>query len=162
MDRYTSEGDKFTVDRREVTDSAGRWRMTWCGPYALATVAKLEYEQAYQSIKKIVRKRHVKGVSVETLTKAMDDYGVIGPWTVLPKRQKFINHVKKMEDNCLYVVLVSKHYFIVDTRDMTAIDNQTLEWTPVDEFKHKNKQVQRYFKINEQNIRFQPALYGEG
>ena len=48
--------DKFTVEKREVTDSSGRWRVTWCGPYALATVAKRSYEEAYQYIKSIVKK----------------------------------------------------------------------------------------------------------
>jgi hypothetical protein len=153
--------DKFTVEKREVTDSSGRWRVTWCGPYALATVAKRSYEEAYQYIKSIVKKRHVKGVTYTILEKALNDFGIIGHWTVLDKRQKFINYVEKMDKDCLYVVAISKHYFILDTRDMSAIDNQTLEWSPVSEFKHKNKQIKRYFKINTTDIMFEPSLYGD-
>ena len=44
--------------RQIIYCDTGIPRVTWCGPFAVATVAGLEYEPAYQTLRKIRGKRY--------------------------------------------------------------------------------------------------------
>tara|TARA_R100000654_G_scaffold32767_2_gene57799 strand:- start:323 stop:820 length:498 start_codon:yes stop_codon:yes gene_type:complete len=140
---------KHTPNRREITDWIGNKRTTWCGPYAIATVCGTSYEPAYQMAKRVRGKRHAKGITCNNLEKACKLLGVKGKWHTLEKRQKCINFLKSdtLKPNTVYVINVTKHFFILDTRDYTTIDNQVPEWIAAESTKHKNKLVVKYFEV---------------
>ena len=62
--------NKHNPNAREITDWIGNSRITWCGPFSVATVAGIKYEPAYQTLKMIRGKRHCKGVTNSNIAKA--------------------------------------------------------------------------------------------
>ena len=85
--------DKFKPNHREITDWIGNQRITWCGPYSVATVAGTSYERAYQTLKLIRGKRHCKGVSNANIASACKKLGIKGKWKKLEKRTKLESRV---------------------------------------------------------------------
>ena len=77
--------NKHNPKAREITDWIGNSRITWCGPFSVATVAGVKYEPAYQTLKMIRGKRHCKGVSKSNITKACQRFGVDPKYTALKK-----------------------------------------------------------------------------
>ena len=148
--------NKHTPNRRAITDWVGRQRITWCGPYAIATVCGKSYEPAYQVAKQIRGKRHAKGISCSDLEKSCRAFGVKGKWHTLEKRQKLSNFLKSgtLKPNKVYVINITKHFLIIDTRDFTTIDNQNPEWIAAESTKHSKRLVIKYFEI--ENPKFEP------
>tara|TARA_R100001082_G_scaffold110148_2_gene89176 strand:- start:2984 stop:3496 length:513 start_codon:yes stop_codon:yes gene_type:complete len=147
---------KHTPEGRAITDWHGKQRITWCGPYAIATVSGTAYEPAYQAAKRARGKRHAKGITCRNLKDACASLGVNGTWKMLSKKRalrKFIE--ESLMPNEVYVVNITKHFIVIDTRDWTTIDNQSLGWCAVENSKHKNKMVHGYFKV--ENPNFEPS-----
>ena len=140
---------KHTPQRRAITDWMGNQRKTWCGPYANATVSGTDNEPAYQMAKAVRRKRHAKGITRTDLEDSCYALNVRGKWRELEKRPKLSKFLKSgaLEPNKVYVVNVTKHFLIVDTRDFTTIDNQNPEWVAVESTPHSTKLVSHYFEV---------------
>ena len=151
---------KHTPQTRQIIYcDTGVYRTTWCGPYAIAVICGTEYEQAYRTVRTIRGKRHCKGITCDNLTKASAKLGVKGKWVDLEKRQKFGNFMKTLEKNKVYVINVTKHFLILDTRDYTTIDNQVPKWIAGEMSKHKSKLVSKYFVV--ENPQFEPKQNNE-
>jgi hypothetical protein len=156
--------EKHTPARRAITDWMGNIRKTWCGPYAVATVCGTEYEPAYQVAKRARGKRHAKGITMTDLKKSCRRLGVKGEWisiekatadTAEPKKKmKLEKFLPMLAPNKVYVINVTKHFLVVDTRDFTTIDNQNPEWVAMESTKHINKMVHNYFVVD--NPQFDP------
>lgn len=153
--------EKHTPNRRAITDWIGNSRKTWCGPYAIATVCGTEYEPAYQVAKRVRGKRHAKGITNTDLMKSCKALGVKGEWhpisIVAPgnkSKMKLENFLKLLLPNKVYVIQITKHFIVVDTRDFTTIDNQRPEWIAMEATKHMNKLVHNYFVV--ENPKFDP------
>lgn len=141
--------EKHTPQRRPVTDWLGNPRKTWCGPYAVATVCGMQYEPSYRLLKKIRGKRHAKGVTMQNIVTACEQLNAKPKFTKLEKRRKMSKFCKEyLEPNSLYIIEISKHVFVIDTRDWTVIDNQLPEWAAMENYHLWNKQVKGYIKIN--------------
>lgn len=131
-------------------------RKNWCGPYALAVIAGVNYDDAYDSCarykNRLRRKRLGRLANRKPYKRKV---GVIGfgnkAFEIVSKRLKapvafeacqpmalsrLADHLKP---NSLYVVNVTRHYVVVDTHDWTVIDNQTKQWEPITECKHRRK-----------------------
>ena len=67
-------------------------------------------------------------------------------YRLLKKMSKFCKEY--LEPNSLYIIEISKHVFVIDTRDWTVIDNQLPEWAAMENYHLWNKQVKGYIKIN--------------
>jgi len=146
---------KHTPEGRAITDWHGTHRITWCGPYAIATVCGTAYEPAYQAAKRARGKRHAKGITCSNLKEACSALNVKGKWKMLSKKRvlrKFIE--ESLLPNEVYVIAITKHFLVIDTRDWTTIDNQSLGWCAMEGSKHKNKMVHGYFKV--ENPKFEP------
>jgi len=139
--------DKFKPNHREITDWIGNQRITWCGPYSVATVAGTSYERAYQTLKLIRGKRHCKGVSNANIAAACKKLGIKGKWKKLEKRTKLANFLPTLEDGKVYIVQITKHVLVIDTRDRTTIDNQHREWIAMESTKHANKLAHAYYEV---------------
>ena len=151
---------KHTPQTRQIIYcDTGVYRTTWCGPYAIAVICGTEYEQAYRTVRAIRGKMHCKGITCDNLTKASAKLGVKGKWVDLEKRQKFGNFMKTLEKNKVYVINVTKHFLILDTRDYTTIDNQVPKWIAGEMSKHKSKLVSKYFVV--ENPKFEPKENNE-
>ena len=145
---------KHTPERRKVTCVYGRPRKTWCGPYALAVIGKTDYENAYKICKKVRRKRSAAGISNSNFTAVAHRFGVSSNWkkTESMKLKTWIEMETK--PNTVYVVQITRHYIIIDTRDCTTIDNQKPEWIDMSSSKHLNKKVHNVMEIR--NPKFEP------
>jgi len=146
--------NKFTVKKRQITDWLGNTRKTWCGPYALAVIGKTDYEYAYKMCKEVRRKRSTAGITNSDFTAVAHHMGIKSHWrkTESVKLKTWLD--MNSEPNSVYVVQITKHYLIVDTRDCTTIDNQNPEWTDMSLSKHLNKKVHYVFKVK--NPKFDP------
>ena len=146
--------EKFAPKEREITDWVGKKRITWCGPYSVATVSGKSYEQAYQTLRGIRGKRHCKGVSNSDIEMACKKLGVKGKWTKLEKRTQLRKFLPTLEAGKVYIVQVTKHVLVLDARDMTTIDNQVPEWIAGETSKHIRKLVHAVFEV--ENPKFDP------
>ena len=132
--------------RQIIYCDTGIPRVTWCGPFAVATVAGIEYEPAYQTLRKIRGKRHCKGVSNSNIHSACKKLGVKGKWTKLDKKRKLSKFVtENLEQGKVYIIHITKHVLVMDTRDWTTIDNQVPEWRAMDASHHWSKRLVHNF-----------------
>ena len=146
--------DKIVPKTRQVTNWRGEWRRTWCGPYVVAVVCGIEYEPAYQILKNLLKKRHAKGVTNSDINAACRYFGVKVKWTKMAKRTQLRKFLPTLEIGKVYIVQITKHVLVVDTRDMTTIDNQSIKWIAAETTPHKAKLVHAFFEVS--NPKFQP------
>ena len=67
--------------------------------------------------------------------------------TKLDKEKSLANYINDdLAPNKVYLVQITKHYLIIDTRDCTTIDNQVPEWNDMHSTKHSKKLVLRSFR----------------
>ena len=147
---------KHTPAKRQmIYCDTGIYRKTWCGPYAIAVLCGTEYEEAYRAVRAVRGKRHAKGITNSNQKAACRSLGVSGKWSGLEKRTKLSKFLPTLEAGKVYVVQITKHVIVVDTRDFTTIDNQQREWIAMDATKHKNKLVHAVFEVTN------PKFYAE-
>jgi len=133
-------------ERQIIYCDTGIHRVTWCGPFAVATVAGVEYEPAYQTLRKIRGKRHCKGVSNGNIASACKKFGLKGKWTTLKKKRKLSKFVpENLEQGKVYIIQITKHVLVMDTRDWTTIDNQVPTWRAMDASHHWGKRLVHAF-----------------
>ena len=133
-------------ERQIIYCDTGIHRVTWCGPFAVATVAGIEYEPAYQTLRKIRGKRHCKGVSNGNIATACKQLGLKGKWTTLEKKRKLSKFVpESLEQGKVYIIQITKHVLVMDTRDWTTIDNQVPKWRAMDASHHWGKKLVKAF-----------------
>ena len=139
--------DKHNPKERQIIYcDTGIHRVTWCGPFAVATVAGVEYEPAYQTLRKIRGKRHCKGVSNGNIASACKKFGLKGKWTTLKKKRKLSKFVpENLEQGKVYIIQITKHVLVMDTRDWTTIDNQVPTWRAMDASHHWSKRLVHAF-----------------
>ena len=118
--KETKKMAKHTPEQRQLMYDDMSHRTTWCGPYSVAAVCGTQYEEAYRIIRKIRGKRHAKGVSNDNIRVACNSLGVKGDWKKLPKRKRLSKVLPLLEQGKVYIVQVTKHVIVVDTRDFTT------------------------------------------
>jgi hypothetical protein len=132
---------------------------SWCGPYALAAVAGIDYDAAYDTCLQVTGKPVVKGLTVYHLQKGLAARGV--QYTRLPLRDTrkpaeapFLGepmtltqwYKQRPDKQATYVVNVTGHYVVV--RGTRVIDNQQPKWQPfADRKKHKRSLVKNVIQI---------------
>ena len=132
---------------------------SWCGPYALAAVARIDYDAAYETCLQVTGQSVVKGLTVYHLLKGMAALGV--QYTRLPTYEirkpaeprrlgepmTLTQWYKQRPDKqATYVVNVTGHYVVV--RGTRVIDNQQPKWQPfADRKKHKRSLVKNVIQI---------------
>lgn len=116
-----------------------RDRKVWCGPYALAAIAGISYDDAYQVLiearanVKISDKMPIKGVFNEEMEAGIEicmnrKRHFYHPWNKKTSLRKALDY---MRPNRIYLVNTSRHYIVIDTSNWTMIDNQTKGWISV-------------------------------
>jgi hypothetical protein len=147
--RKEQKMEKPAPQKREVFDCYGSRRRTWCGPYVVAAVAKIDYETSYQAFRTHTGKRHVAGTSHWQCRAVLERFGVDSGKVERPtKRKKLYHYLRENMDNKLYIVCVSNHWVLVDGRDNTITDSWTAgEWKHISESEHKNRFVKYFFPI---------------
>jgi len=132
----------------------------WCGPYALAVCLGLSYDEAYELALKVTRQDRIKGLANHYVEKALRRHGIrtefkglrqsagVSMQFMYGKQRGYVsvlnlrNALDYLKPNRLYIINVTRHYVVLDTSDMTVIDNQTRGWWPVDRHRNAGKQVQ--------------------
>ena len=79
--------------------------------------------------------------------------------TPFGKRTRLERFLPTLLPNKVYVIMITKHFLVVDTRDMTTIDSQVPEWIAVEMTKHKTKLVHNYFVV--ENPKFEAKTQGD-
>lgn len=132
---------------------------TWCGPYALALIGNVTYEEALKKAKRATGRKIIKGMWNWEVAKVAKRLGLRNfKWTNIPKKQQtnFLNHLDWFKPNRIYVVQVTHHYMILNTRDWTVTDNQMSGWMPLAETKKaKRRFVEAYaeaFRIPDEPV----------
>ena len=143
---------KHTPEQRQLMYDTMVNRTTWCGPYAVATVCGTEYEEAYRVIRTIRGKRHAKGVSNDNITKSCKVLGVKGKWKKLPKRTKLAKFLPTLEQGKVFIVQITKHVIVVDTRDYTTIDNQSRKWVAMETSPLLTKLTHEVFEVENPDL----------
>lgn len=118
---------------------------TWCGPYALALITGTTYEYAMKRIKRAVGRDRIMGMWNWELEKTARRMGLKKfKWTHVPasKRTNLSNMLDWFKPNRIYVVQVTSHYVILNTKDWTVTDNCIEGWVPIfDTIKTKRKKL---------------------
>ena len=84
-------------------------------------------------IKTDQKKRSTAGVTNRNMMSAFKELKVKYKHTKLDKRKKLLaNYINDdLAPNKVYLVQITKHYLIIDTRDCTTIDNQVPQWNDI-------------------------------
>tara|TARA_R110002124_G_scaffold211101_1_gene377438 strand:+ start:173 stop:538 length:366 start_codon:yes stop_codon:yes gene_type:complete len=97
-------------------------------------------------LRKIRGKRHCKGVSNSNIAVACKKLGLKGKWTHLEKKRKLSKFVpENLEQGKVYIIQITRHVLVMDTRDWTTIDNQVPEWRAMDASHHWSKKLVHAF-----------------
>jgi len=131
---------KWAPEKRDESLGA-----TWCGPYALAVISNTPYEFAYAKTKKVLRKRAVMGMSRHEFSKVAKAMSV-NCQRFWREREVGGCTVAKLRDNLrpgrLYVIELTRHFIVVDTRDWTVCDNHQAKWVPLADWPHRRTKCQ--------------------
>lgn len=121
---------------------------SWCGPHALATVTGKSYDEVITVVRSKIRRKHIKGMfsnEVYLVAKALGvkDMGVFMP---MRNKQNLRNSVDWLKPNRLYIVFVTRHFVVVNTKDWTVSDNCN-EWAPIATSKLGRLRVNSYAEV---------------
>ena len=103
-------------------------------------ISNTPYEFAYAKTKKVLRKRAGMGMGRHEFSKVAKAMSVNCQrfWC---EREVDGCTVAKLRDNLrpnrLYVINVTDHYIVVDTRDWTVCDNFSAKWIPLADWPHR-------------------------
>ena len=133
---------------------------SWCGPYALAAVAGIDYDTAYETCLQVTGKRVVKGLEMYYLQKGLAAHGM--QYTRLsmhevrkPAKAPFLGdamtltqwYKQRPDKQATYIVMVTGHYVVL--RGTRVIDNQQPRWQSFsDRKKHKRSLVLNVLQIS--------------
>lgn len=108
---------------------------TWCGPYALATIAGITYEEALAKVKKVTHRKRITGMWNHEVESTAQKLGFKKfRFKYIPKKERttLANSLDWLHPNRIYVVQITRHYVIVNTKDWTFTDNIFGgKWNPV-------------------------------
>ena len=130
-------------------------RNMWCGPYALAVALGVDYDEAYELLRRVSRKRQIKGTAYVWMLWALKRHRIRTEFKNLTRSAGVRLETRWKDGKCitlrgctdylkpnrLYIVTVTGHYVVVDTSDGTCIDNQTMGWFPLDHHPNALKRV---------------------
>lgn len=114
---------------------------TWCGPYALAVAADREYDDVFTFCKVALRKPRLAGMYNHEMSHVATKLG-LGKivWEDVNKLT-LKNVLDYLIPNRLYIVNVTRHYVLLDTRNWLIADNQSAAWETIGDCKYKQTQV---------------------
>lgn len=113
---------------------------TWCGPYALALVMGMTYEEALDRVKRSTRRKRIKGMWNTEVAKVLRGFGLRKcKFSYIPEKERtnLANMTDWFKPNRIYIVNVTDHYVVLNTKDWTMTDNCTEGWVPIN-IEHKN------------------------
>lgn len=123
----------------------------WCGPYALATLLGIEYDEAYMKCLRYKRKKegkHIKVVKGFYLGWLEDLLAKNGSKSELISANRLSNKTitlgkvwDYLRPNSVYLVTTTTHFQVLDTSDKTMIDNWTCDWVTPEQFHNPRKRV---------------------
>ena len=144
---------------RNAIPGTSRKAITWCGPYALALVSGLSYDEVYKKMLRAKNKRQPKWRKLKHITRVSDQLMQIVAKTVKTpfyfkpaKRMTLSQYVDHLEPNTVYIIQITGHYVVIDTRTWELSDNQSLTWVPIKDSKHKRCFVKRLAEVKNHKI----------
>ena len=158
---------KDTYEWHAPARSATRQR-SWCGPYAIATLAGVDYDTAYDRVCRVLGVQSIAGMRNNQTLKVLKDYGLrvmplpraevydiisYGDGYSTARRLTLAQWLKRrppLPQGAMYLVQVTGHYLVV--RGSRIIDNRSLQWEPFSQ-RRKNKRslVSAVFEISERS-----------
>lgn len=139
----------------------------WCGPYALAYIGKISYEEALEVFRRIRGYRgrpDVEGVYNYEMSKALglvlnrpvgnpthahrtvyrtNSWGERRPTDGYPTLTQWL---KTRDKTATYLVNVTGHYVVITPKSL--LDNQSMKKTPLKSAAHRRKRVRAYWRID--------------
>lgn len=138
-------------------------RRNWCGPYAAALILECDYITAYKKLLRAAnawlyrtnvpvhyrhhyKKKAIKGVQWNWLADVIRQRYKRFEWTYTKGKRK--PTLRKMTDelnyNALYLIALTDHYIMVNTRDWTMCDNRHAKWIPLTQCPYMRQRVDAY------------------
>lgn len=138
---------------------------TWCGPYALALISGNTYDHTYSEcirvannrinylnrdrmpFQKLRKVKVITGMLNHELERVAKALGCSMKWTFCNSTPTLSRMTEELRPNRIYVINITDHYVVVDTRNWTVCDNQTQEWEPIKQSKHRRKRVRNIAEV---------------
>ncbi len=147
---------------REAIKGTTRKANTWCGPYALALVSGLDYDTVYQ---KLLRQRNKSKASYQHKAKYIAGVYHRELWAMARKlcsktfdwdrslKGKTLGSMRDhLKGSRVYIIAVTGHYVVLDSRTWEVCDNQTKVWIPLAEWQHKKVRVQAIGEVRNHKL----------
>lgn len=132
--------DKWREEMKAPERAVGR--VTWCGPYALATVLGVTYQEAYRLALWNTGRTFIKGMANWHMCEILKRRRIKTRFQTLARYNRMAQPkgrvtVQRLTDwlkpNRLYIVNITDHYIVVDSSDWTAVDNKSEGgWWPIE------------------------------
>ncbi len=129
---------------------------TWCGPYALALVSGLTYDQVYKKLLRNAnaqlhrfqpRIKYLTGVGLELMERVSKTVKCKFEFTRVKGKPTLNQFMNELRPNRIYVIHVTRHYLVVDTSDWTVCDNQIQRWVSLPDYKYRLSRVRDYAEV---------------
>ena len=139
-------------------------RTLWCGPYALAVVSGLGYDEVYtKALRKIRRDtprychqpKYIKGMAerqVEAVAKVLKVPCKFNKVEGLRRTATLNSLLDYLRPNRIYIVGITDHYAVVNTATGMLIDNIHKEWVPVGDSKHARCRVEEVAEVKRHKV----------
>ena len=139
-------------------------RTLWCGPYALAVVSGLSYDEVYKKALRKVRRdtpnychqpKYIKGMmkgQVEAVAKTLKVPCKFGRVEGMSRTATLSNLMDYLQPNRVYIVGITGHYVVVNTSTGMLIDNIHKDWVKVGESKHFRCRVEEVAEVKRHKV----------
>lgn len=147
------------MTNRKAIEGSTRGATTWCGMYALALVSGLEYEVVYKKMlrginsvrHKWAKRKYITGVHNRDMERTAKT--VKTPFVFKrAERMTLSQYIDHLDPNKVYIIEITGHYVVVDTRTWELCDNQSKSWCPVGESKHKRCFVREIAEVRNHKL----------
>lgn len=148
------------INRKAIAGTE-RKAITWCGPYALALVSGFSYDEVYKKMLRAVnrgRPKHlhklksIKGVHNHTMEQVAYTLRCAFTFKKLKKPQTLLSYADELYPSRVYIVAITGHFLVLDMRTREVCDNQSKEWIPISESKHKRCLVRNVAEVGRHKL----------
>lgn len=144
---------------RKAINGTSRKATTWCGPYALALISGLDYDTVYGKVLRAKNKRmpthkkrkYITGMSkslMQIVAKTMKCLFMF----VKAQRMTLNSYIDHLTPNKVYIIQITGHYVVVDTRTWEICDNQSKAWQSISDSKHKRCFVKKIAEVRNHKL----------
>ena len=148
------------MTNRSAIVGSTRRANTWCGMYALALVSGLDYDTVYDKMLRGInraipayrtKRKYITGVLNTDMERTAKTIKCKIKFDKT-KKVNLKNYLDHLDPNKIYIINITDHYVVLDTRTWELCDNQSQEWVPVLESKHSRCYVRNIAEVKNHKL----------